>query len=73
MMAEIPISELSLADASNASSDGGAYWLQTMPAVLFHYPISPSEYWLLSVGEHRALVDYLEWRELPIGADDGSG
>ena len=70
---EIQIADASLAEAAQASADGGEFWLATMPAVLFHYAITPTAYWELSVAEHRALYDYLVFRNVPVGVDDGSG
>lgn len=59
-VAKIPIGQLTLREAAGLVTDGDAYWLNSMPAILEHYPsISLSDYWeVLTVDEHRTL---LEW------------
>lgn len=69
--AKIPVADLSLDEASDASSDGGVFWLASMPAVMMHYKLGRDEYWRLSVAEHRALFDYLVFTGVDVGVDEG--
>ena len=56
--ARIPIAELTLEDAYQATEDA-SFWDATMPPVLFHYQLSVADYYKLTVYQHRLLVDYL--------------
>ena len=54
----IPVWELTLWQAASYAADGDAYWRDTMPVVLNHYPsIDPDRYWSLTVSDHRRLVE----------------
>ena len=69
---QVPIGEISIAEAAQVSTDGGEFWAATMPAILYHYPsITPTAYWELTVSEHRGLYDYLVFLERPVGVTDG--
>lgn len=56
--AKIPIGELTLREAVNVIDDP-SWWDKTLPPILLHYRISPSEYWELTVYQHRLLYDWL--------------
>jgi hypothetical protein len=62
--ARIPLGEVTLAEAVNVVEDP-SFWYDTMPPVLFHFSIA--DYWELTVGDHRRLVDFLIDRGLVDG------
>lgn len=56
----IPIDQVTLREAADLVDDGDSFWLRTMPPILNAYPgVTPANYWELTVGEHRALLDWL--------------
>lgn len=59
----IPLPDVVLSDAVNLVEDP-SFWDETMPPVLFHYRMSVTDYWSLTVKQHRLLVDFLIARGL---------
>lgn len=56
--ARIAVQDLRLSEAYEAVEDV-SYWNQTMPAVLYHFNITLTDYEQLTVYQHRLLVEYL--------------
>ena len=64
--AKIPLDDLTLTEAYEQVDDP-SWFDQTLPLVLFHFSqFTVADYWSLTVGEHRALVAFVE------GAADAS-
>lgn len=55
--AKVPIDSLTLAEAADIVEDP-SWWTDTMPIVLFHYSVG--DYWALTVGDHRRLIEFLQ-------------
>lgn len=57
--ARIPLNDLTLAEAVGQVEDP-SFWHDTRIAILAHFSqIRIDEYWDLTVGDHRALCDWL--------------
>ncbi len=56
--ARVPLGDVRLEDAKDAVEDP-TWFYRTMPHVLFHFRLTPSEYWALRVHEHGLMVDFL--------------
>lgn len=68
----IPYSDLTISEAAEAAADGHKWWVQTMPAILYHFGLSLSEYWdSLTVAEHAHMIEFLQRSDL-IGGGNGA-
>ena len=52
----VPIGDLPLWLAAQYVDDGDTYWRESMPAILRIYRVDYSDYWNLTVAEHRAFL-----------------
>jgi hypothetical protein len=63
IFARIPLNDVTLAEAADLVDDKGAWFRETRIPVLFHFS-QVTDYWSLTVGDHREMVDFLSARGL---------
>lgn len=60
IFARIPLIDMTLAEACDKVADKGAWFYETRILVLYHFSqVTVNDYWDLSVGDHRSMVDFL--------------
>lgn len=63
IFARIPLDEVTLAEAAEIVEDA-SFFHQTRIPILFHFNLSLADYWSLTVGDHREMVEFLTVRGL---------
>jgi hypothetical protein len=63
IMARIPLDQVTLGEAADIVEDA-SWFHETRIPLLFHFNVRIGEYWELTVGDHREMVEYLIKRGL---------